>query len=107
MLLFDYLVLELYKKLNNKEIFVMDLVEEFYKCIVDVEDNVKVFFILDEENVCVKVKELDVKIGVEDNGLLFGMLIGVKDNIVINGFCIICVSKILVNFDLIYDVIVV
>ncbi len=43
MSLFDHSVSELHKKLNNKEISVTDLVEESYKRIADVEDNVKSF----------------------------------------------------------------
>ena len=102
MSLFDHSVSELHKKLNNKEISVTDLVEESYKRIADVEDNVKLFLTLDEE-MRAKAKELDAKIGAEDNGLLFGMPIGVKDNIVTNGLRTTCASKMLANFDPIYD----
>ncbi|EDX56584.1 MULTISPECIES: Asp-tRNA(Asn)/Glu-tRNA(Gln) amidotransferase subunit GatA [Bacillus] len=107
MSLFDHSVSALHKKLNNKEISVTDLVEESYKRIADVEDNVKAFLTLDEENARAKAKELDAKIGAEDNGLLFGMPIGVKDNIVTNGLRTTCASKILANFDPIYDATVV
>ena len=97
MSLFDHSVSELHKKLNNKEISVTDLVEESYKRIADVEDNVKAFLTLDEENA--RKSEIRCKIGAEDNGLLFGMPIGVKDNIVTNGLRTTCASKILANFD--------
>lgn len=56
MSLFDHSVSELHKKLNNKEISVTDLVEESYKRIADVEDNVKAFLTLDEENARAKRK---------------------------------------------------
>lgn len=107
MSLFDHSVSELHKKLNSKEISVTDLVEESYKRIADVEDNVKAFLTLDEESARAKAKELDTKIGAEDNGLLFGMPIGVKDNIVTKGLRTTCASKILANFDPIYDATVV
>lgn len=65
MSLFDHSVSELHKKLNNKEISVTDLVEESYKRIADVEDNVKAFLTLDEENARAKAKELDAKLALK------------------------------------------
>ncbi|WP_255405029.1 amidase family protein, partial [Bacillus sp. S1-R5C1-FB] len=76
---------------------VTDLVEESYKRISDVEDNVKAFLTLDEENARAKAKELVAKIGSEDNGLIFGMPIGVKDNIVNNEICTFCAITIFHN----------
>lgn len=40
------------------------------------------------------------------DGKLFGILMGIKDNIIINGLEIICVSKMLEGFVLIYEFIV-
>jgi aspartyl-tRNA(Asn)/glutamyl-tRNA(Gln) amidotransferase subunit A len=106
--LFDYSVSALHKKLHSKEISVTDLVDESYKRIAQVEDNVKAFLTLDEEGARAKAKELDNKIGkVNEYGLLFGMPIGVKDNIVTKGLRTTCASKILANFDPIYDATVV
>lgn len=108
MSLFDYPVSELHKKLHSKEISVTDLVDESYKRITKVEDKVNAFLTLDEENARAKAKLLDEKLAKSnETGLLFGMPIGVKDNIVTKGLRTTCASKILANFDPIYDATVV
>jgi aspartyl-tRNA(Asn)/glutamyl-tRNA(Gln) amidotransferase subunit A len=104
MSLFDYSVSELHKKLHSKEVSVSDLVDESYKRIAQVDDKVQAFLTLDEENARAKAKEIDNKLGQADEyGLLFGMPIGIKDNIVTKGLRTTCASKILANFDPIYD----
>jgi len=104
MSLFDHKVSELHSMLHKKEISVSDLVDESYKRISQVEDKVQAFLTLDEENARKKAKELDEKLATEKEfGLLFGMPIGIKDNIVTKGLRTTCASKILYNFDPIYD----
>ncbi|HZG59734.1 MAG TPA: Asp-tRNA(Asn)/Glu-tRNA(Gln) amidotransferase subunit GatA [Anoxybacillus sp.] len=104
MSLFDHKISELHSMLHKKEISVSDLVNESFKRISEVEDKVQAFLTLDEENARAKAKELDEKLATEKEfGLLFGMPIGIKDNIVTKGLRTTCASKILYNFDPIYD----
>ncbi|WP_075979879.1 Asp-tRNA(Asn)/Glu-tRNA(Gln) amidotransferase subunit GatA [Bacillus massilinigeriensis] len=104
MSLFDHKVAELHELLHKKEISVSDLVDESYKRINEVEDKVQAFLTLDEEKARHAAKELDKKLGTDESkGLLFGMPIGIKDNIVTKGLRTTCASKILGNFDPIYD----
>ncbi|RLQ93749.1 Asp-tRNA(Asn)/Glu-tRNA(Gln) amidotransferase subunit GatA [Falsibacillus albus] len=104
MSLFDHKVSELHELLHKKEISVSDLVSESYQRIGAVEDQVKAFLTLDEERARQKAKELDAKLGTDESkGLLFGMPIGIKDNIVTNDLRTTCGSKILENFNPIYD----
>ncbi len=106
--LFDYKVSDLHELIHKKELTVSDLVEESYKRIGQVEDKVKAFLTLDEERARATAKSQDEKLNSEDSrGLLFGMPIGVKDNIVTKGLRTTCASKILENFDPIYDATVV
>ncbi|MCX8002035.1 MAG: Asp-tRNA(Asn)/Glu-tRNA(Gln) amidotransferase subunit GatA [Anoxybacillus mongoliensis] len=108
MSLFDYRVSELHSLLHKKEISVSDLVDESFKRIAEVDEKVQAFLTLNEEQARAKAKELDEKLAAEKEfGLLFGMPIGIKDNIVTKGLRTTCASKILYNFDPIYDATVV
>ena len=105
MSLFDHKISELHRLLHKKEISVSDLVDESFRRIGEVEEKVQAFLTLNEENARAKAKELDDKLAKEENdfGTLFGMPIGIKDNIVTKGLRTTCASKILYNFDPIYD----
>lgn len=108
MSLFDYKVSDLHELLHKKELKVSDLVDESYKRIAEVEDKVQAFLTLDEERARQTAKSLDEKLGTDaSKGLLFGMPIGIKDNIVTKDLRTTCASKILENFDPIYDATVV
>jgi aspartyl-tRNA(Asn)/glutamyl-tRNA(Gln) amidotransferase subunit A len=106
--LFDYKVSDLHELLHKKELKVTDLVDESYKRISQVEDKVQAFLTLDEERARQTAKTLDEKLNANSSkGLLFGMPIGLKDNMVTKGLRTTCASKILENFDPIYDATVV
>jgi aspartyl-tRNA(Asn)/glutamyl-tRNA(Gln) amidotransferase subunit A len=102
--LFDYKVSDLHELLHKKELKVSDLVDESYKRISEVEDKVQAFLTLDEERARQTAKVFDDQ---SSAGSLFGMPIGIKDNIVTKGLRTTCASKILENFDPIYDATVV
>ncbi|MCO8149136.1 Asp-tRNA(Asn)/Glu-tRNA(Gln) amidotransferase subunit GatA [Bacillus subtilis] len=108
MSLFDHKITELKQLIHKKEIKISDLVDESYKRIQAVDDKVQAFLALDEERARAYAKKLDEAVdGRSEHGLLFGMPIGVKDNIVTKGLRTTCSSKILENFDPIYDATVV
>ncbi|MBM7704257.1 Asp-tRNA(Asn)/Glu-tRNA(Gln) amidotransferase subunit GatA [Metabacillus iocasae] len=108
MSLFDRKISELHQLLHSKEIRVQDLVDESYKRINEVDEKVGAFLALNEDKARAYAKELDEALQSKDEfGLLFGMPIGVKDNIVTKDLTTTCSSKILANFDPIYDATVV
>lgn len=108
MSLFDYKVSDLHELLYKKELKVSDLVDESYKRIGQVEEKVQAFLTLDEERARETAKSLDGKLSSDSQkGSLFGMPIGIKDNMVTKGLRTTCASKILENFDPIYDATVV
>lgn len=104
MSLFEHKVSDLHELLHKKEIRVADLVEESFKRISEVDGRVKAFLTLDEERAMEAAKKHDEK---KQIGILSGMPIGLKDNIVTKGLRTTCASKILENFDPIYDATVV
>lgn len=100
MSLLDHKIADLQELLHKKEISPSDLVDQSFKRINEVDGKVKAFLTLDEENARKKAKELDGKTG--DNPL-FGIPAGYKDNIITKNLRTTCASKMLENFDPIYD----
>jgi aspartyl-tRNA(Asn)/glutamyl-tRNA(Gln) amidotransferase subunit A len=106
--LFDHKVSDLHELLHKKELKVSDLVNESFNRINEVDGKVQAFLTLDEERARNSAKVLDEKVNTESaKGLLFGMPIGIKDNIVTKDLRTTCASKILENFNPIYDATVV
>ncbi|MGO4889733.1 Asp-tRNA(Asn)/Glu-tRNA(Gln) amidotransferase subunit GatA [Anaerobacillus sp. MEB173] len=90
----------LHSKLHSKELSVTDLVDASFKRISAVDDKVKAFLTLNEENARAYAKQLDEALDTEKTrGLLFGLPVGVKDNIVTKGLRTTCASKLLANFE--------
>jgi aspartyl-tRNA(Asn)/glutamyl-tRNA(Gln) amidotransferase subunit A len=108
MSILDKKISELHQLLHTKELSVSDIVDATFDRIHQVDDKVRAFLTLNEEFSRIKAKQLDEKlISNADRGLLFGMPIGIKDNIVTKGIRTTCASRILENFEPIYDATVV
>ena len=104
MSLFEHKISELHEFLHKKELSVSDLVDESFKRIGEVENKVQSFLTLDEENARAAAKTLDDKAAQNaPTSKLYGLPIGIKDNIVTKGLRTTAASKILDNFDPIYD----
>ncbi|RXJ02424.1 Asp-tRNA(Asn)/Glu-tRNA(Gln) amidotransferase subunit GatA [Anaerobacillus alkaliphilus] len=104
MSLLEQSVSAIHKQLREKEITVSELVDASYKRIADVDDKVKAFLTLDEENARNYAKQLDeALVGRTEKGLLYGLPIGIKDNIVTKGLRTTCASKLLGDFEPVHD----
>ncbi|MEH7443076.1 Asp-tRNA(Asn)/Glu-tRNA(Gln) amidotransferase subunit GatA [Bacillus sp. JJ1122] len=104
MSLFEHKISELHELLHKRDLCVSDLVDQSFKTIGEVEGKVQAFLTLDEEKARAAAKALDDKaIQSAPANKLYGMPIGIKDNIVTKGLRTTCASKILENFDPIYD----
>lgn len=104
MSLFDKSLMDIHNKIDKGELTVTDLVKASYERINQVEEKVKSFITLDEENALKKAKELDEQQSRgEEKGLLFGLPAGIKDNIVTENLRTTCASKLLSNYTPIYN----
>ncbi|MGG1572585.1 Asp-tRNA(Asn)/Glu-tRNA(Gln) amidotransferase subunit GatA [Fictibacillus sp. NRS-1165] len=104
MSLLEKKVSELHDLLHKKEVSVTDLVDASYARIGQVEDKVKSFLTLNEEHARQQARELDdVLAGSPGERILAGLPIALKDNISTKGLRTTSGSKILSNFDPIYD----
>ncbi|MDF2605855.1 MAG: gatA [Bacillales bacterium] len=105
MSLFQHGVEKLHELIVNKEIKPSELVAESFQKINSVDEKVQAFLTLNEEAAVEYAKTLDDASPSESK--LFGLPIGIKDNIVTKNLRTTCASKILHNFDPIYDATVV
>ncbi|WP_349409316.1 Asp-tRNA(Asn)/Glu-tRNA(Gln) amidotransferase subunit GatA [Pseudalkalibacillus sp. SCS-8] len=104
MSLFDKKISELHELLHKKEMKVSELVDASFSRIQQVDEKVKAFLTLNEEEAREQAKYLDSKMGTDEmRGLLFGLPIGIKDNISTKGLRTTNGSKLQENFVPVYD----
>lgn len=107
MTLFRHSIQEIHDKLQKAEITVQELVEHSVNRIKETDDKVQAFVTLNEEQALQAAKQLDEQRDSSEKGQLFGLPIGLKDNILTKGLRTTCSSKMLENFDPVYDATVV
>lgn len=104
MTLYNGTVHDLHEKLTKKEISSVELTEKVFDRIDKVEDSVKAYITLDKEGALKKAREVDQKIAAgEAIKPLTGIPGAIKDNISLKGMRLTCASKILENFQPVYD----
>lgn len=95
-------ITELHQQLVNGDLSVTDLVKASFDRIKATDDQVKAFLALNEEKALAKAKKLDEE-GIAKDQLLAGIPLAVKDNMLTKGLTTTAASKILENFNPIYD----
>lgn len=104
MSLFDKRIMELHNDLSEKKFSVGELVDASFKRIEETDGKIKAFLTLDEEGAKQKAQQLDAQLSQGDEmGLLFGLPSAIKDNIVTENVRTTCGSKLLANYDPIYN----
>nr|WP_206529745.1 Asp-tRNA(Asn)/Glu-tRNA(Gln) amidotransferase subunit GatA [Brevibacillus sp. SYP-B805] len=103
--MFDKRLSEIHSDLRAKRLSVTDLVQASLERIAETDDAIKAVLRVDEEGALQQAKALDERLakGNEPLGLLYGLPAGLKDNIVTKGMLTTCASKVLANYDPIYD----
>lgn len=100
MSLFELNITTIQQQLKSGEITATDLVDESFKRIKEVEQDVQAFLLIDEESARNKAEEVDKDIKQSDDlGILAALPAGIKDNIVTEGVITTCASKILANYN--------
>lgn len=97
--LYNFTIHQIKEKLQNKEIKAVEVLEDTFKRINNVEDKVQSYITLTEDIAFEKAKEVDKHI--ENNqiiGLLGGIPMSIKDNICTEGILTTCASKMLEGF---------
>ncbi|MGX7351801.1 glutamyl-tRNA(Gln) amidotransferase subunit A [Enterococcus canis] len=102
MTLYDKSLTELHDLLVSKEISAQDLTRATLDRIKETEPEVEAFITISEDKALAEAKALDEK-GISEENILAGIPIGIKDNIVTKDILTTAASKILYNFDPIYD----
>ncbi len=100
--LYDLDLVTLHEKLTTKEISATELTKATFDRIKETEANIDAFLTLNEEKAMQKAAELD-QAGITSDQPLAGIPIGIKDNIVTKDLRTTAASKILANFEPIYD----
>jgi aspartyl-tRNA(Asn)/glutamyl-tRNA(Gln) amidotransferase subunit A len=102
--LFEKRLMDIHTGIDKGEITVSDLVDVSFERIKQVDEKVKSFITLDEDNARNRAKDLDEQQSRgEEKGLLFGLPAGIKDNIVTENLRTTCASKLLSNYNPIYN----
>lgn len=102
MTLYDKSLTELHDLLVSKEISAQDLTRATLDRIKETEPEVEAFITISEDKALAEAKALDEK-GISEENVLAGIPIGIKDNIVTKDILTTAASKILYNFEPIYD----
>lgn len=91
---------QLKEKIANKELKVSEIAESFINRSKEIDEDINSFISHDYEGALEKAKSLDDK---DPSGKLFGLPIGIKDNISVKGMKNTCCSKMLENYEAVFN----
>lgn len=99
---------EIHKRLTNRELSAVDLVNESLRQIERVDGQVRAFLTVDIEGARKRAQEVDQElVRTSQRGLLAALPIAIKDNMCTEGLTTTCASQLLANYNPIYNATVV
>ena len=102
--LYSLTLTEVAKKIKNKEVTIKEVLDDIYARIDKVEPKVDAYITLTKKLAYDRAEKLQQRLdNGEDIGVLGGVPIAIKDNICTKGVKTTCASRMLENFEPIYD----
>lgn len=102
--LHDLTIKKFHEGLLNKEFSVLEIVQSFFKCIKDKDEEIGAYLTLNEEEAIKAAEKVDLAIAKnEEIDILAGVPLAIKDNILIENLPATAASKILKNYIASYD----
>ena len=102
--LYSLTLTDIAKKIKNKEVTIKEVLDSVYSRIDEKEPEVDAYLALTRESAYKKAEELQEKLdNGEDIGILGGVPVAIKDNICIKGVKTTCGSRMLENYEPIYN----
>ena len=102
--LYSLTLTDIAKKIKNKEVTIKEVLDSVYSRIDEKEPEVDAYLTLTRESAYKKAEELQEKLdNGEDIGILGGVPVAIKDNICIKGVITTCGSRMLENYEPIYN----
>lgn len=97
--LYNLTIAEVREKLEKRQVRAVEIIEDTFKRIEELEDRVGAFISLTQDRAYEKAREIDKKIEAKKPvGLLAGIAMSIKDNIYTKDIATTCGSKILKDF---------
>ena len=102
--IYELTVEELYEKIAQKELKPSEVVGALFADIEKIDDTLGSFLFVNKENALKQAEKLD-ELQAQDKmeGALFGVPVGIKDNIITKDVLTTCASRMLEDFNPIYD----
>lgn len=95
---------ELHKRLRSGDLTATDLVNESLNRIKEVDGEIEAFLLVDEEGARKRASQLDEQLAkTGELGMLAALPAGIKDNICTEGIRTTCASRMLANYEPIYN----
>ena len=97
-------LMDLHNDIAKRDVKVSEVVQASLQRIKEVDSDVKAFLRIEEESAMARAEQLDKQlVSSSEMGILAGLPVGIKDNISTKGIITTCASKMLQNYEPVFD----